>query len=102
FPRRIKQPSPKVVVYTDDLVVLHKDRQVADQCQQLVSEWLRPMDLTLKLSKTRITHTFETGNGQPGFDFLGFYIRQYAVGKTRSGRDNRDHRLGFKTLIKPS
>jgi RNA-directed DNA polymerase len=36
-----------------------------------------------------------------GFDFLGFMVRQYHVGASRSGRYN-GKRLGFKTLIRPS
>jgi len=44
----------------------------------------------LKGSKTRITHTLEGEN--PGFDFLGFNIRQYRVNQGQ----------GYKTLTKPS
>src|SRR5262249_31329128 len=40
--------------------------------------------------------------GTPGFDFLGFHIRQYPAGKTHSGKDCRGRLHGFKTLIKPS
>lgn len=40
--------------------------------------------------------------GEPGFSFLGFNIRQYAVGKTQSGKDTRRQRVGFKLFIKPS
>ena len=40
---------------------------------------------------------------QPGFEFLGFTIRQYRVGKHQSGKSPGGHgRLGFKTLIKPA
>ncbi|WP_048315367.1 group II intron maturase-specific domain-containing protein [Crocosphaera watsonii] len=41
-------------------------------------------------------HTLKSHQGSaPGFDFLGFNIRQYPVGKYHSQR-------GYKTLIKPS
>lgn len=53
------------------------------------------MGLELKPSKTRITHTLCPHEGQVGFDFLGYEIRQYPMGKTHS-------KQGFKTLIKPS
>jgi RNA-directed DNA polymerase len=104
FPPRSRQygPPPNVVVYADDLVILHADRSVIEHCQHLVSEWLRPLGLTLKPSKTRITHTLETNDGQPGFDFLGFHIRQYPVGHATSGKDSQGRFLGFKTLITPS
>jgi RNA-directed DNA polymerase len=60
------------------------------------------MGLELKASKTSITHTFHKHEGNVGFDFLGFSIRQFPVGKNRSGLDNKREPLGFKTLIKPS
>ncbi|HEY9709307.1 MAG TPA: group II intron maturase-specific domain-containing protein, partial [Oculatellaceae cyanobacterium] len=37
----------------------------------------------------------------PGFNFLGFNIRQYRVGKYHSGKNN-GKLLGFKTIITPS
>jgi len=53
-----------------------------------------------KARKTRITHTL---NGEePGFDFLGFNIRQYPVGQRKSGKNSGGKPLGYKTLIKPS
>ena len=50
--------------------------------QQLLSQWLSEMGLELKPSKTRITHTLVPHEGQVGFDFLGYEVRQYPVGKT--------------------
>jgi RNA-directed DNA polymerase len=87
--------KPQVIRYADDFVVLHSDRTVIEQCQQLVNDWLKPMGLQLKPSKTRITHTLETVDGQVGFDFLGFHVQQYKVGKTHS-------RKGFIALITPA
>ena len=86
---------PMLVRYADDLVVLHKDLSVVQASQQFLSEWLNEMGLELKPSKTRITHTLVPYEGQVGFDFLGYEVRQYPVGKTHS-------KQGFKTIIKPS
>ncbi|MBD2070219.1 reverse transcriptase N-terminal domain-containing protein [Leptolyngbya sp. FACHB-671] len=86
---------PMLVQYADDLVVLHPDLTVIQASQQILSEWLTGMGLELKPSKTRITHMLEAIDGNVGFDFLGYSIRQYRVGKTHSKR-------GFKTIIKPS
>ena len=94
--------APNVVVYADALVILHRDRPVVERCQPLVSAWLRPMGLALQPSKTRITHTLETTDDTPGFDFLSFHIRHYPVGKTKSGRNGRGRLHGFKTRITPS
>jgi RNA-directed DNA polymerase len=56
----------------------------------------------MKPSKTRIAHTLENLEAEPpGFDFLGFEVRQYPVGKHHSGTLH-GRRLGFKTLIRPS
>jgi RNA-directed DNA polymerase len=41
-------------------------------------------------------------DGTPGFDFLGFNVRQYPVARTKSGKDNKGQLLGFTTLIKSS
>jgi RNA-directed DNA polymerase len=60
------------------------------------------MGLELKASKTRMAHTLEEVDGQAGFDFLGFNIRQYKVGCTKSGKNTNRKPLGFKTIITPS
>jgi len=60
------------------------------------------MSLELKPSKTRISHTLTPYEGNVGFDFLGFNIRQHPVGKHQSGRNGAGQKLGFKTIIKPS
>ncbi|NEO00796.1 MAG: group II intron reverse transcriptase/maturase [Moorea sp. SIO3I7] len=78
-----------LIRYADDFVIMHKDQTVVEDCQRIINEWLKDMGLELKPSKTWITHTSE------GFDFLGFNIRQYQVGKNQS-------KQGFKTIIKPS
>jgi RNA-directed DNA polymerase len=94
--------KPIVVRYADDFVVLHPDEQVIHECQQIAREWLRGMGLELKPSKTRIAHTLEKVDGVVGFDFLGFTVRQFPVGKYRSGKTTTKKPLGFKTIIKPS
>jgi RNA-directed DNA polymerase len=94
--------APQVIRYADDLVILHEDLNTIRQCQESLTDWLREMGLELKASKTRITHTLTPYEGTLGFDFLGFHIRQYPVGKTKSGKGRYGQLLGFKTLIKPS
>jgi len=59
----------------------------------------------MKPSKTRITHTLDVHGDQRGFDFLGFTVRQFPVGKTHSGKRGgrgKPTLLGFKTIITPS
>ena len=94
-------PHARVIAYADDGVVLHKERQVLEHCQELLKTWLTEMGLSLNEAKSRISHTLE--GDQPGFEFLGFDIRQYRVSKSQSGKGPGGHgRLGFKTLIKPA
>jgi RNA-directed DNA polymerase len=89
--------QPQVIRYADDLVVLHRDRSVIERCRQLMQEWLQSIGLELSEHKTRITHTLETIEGEAGFDFLSFQVRQYPASKYNTSRGR-----GFKTLITPS
>ncbi len=101
---RIKQvKGASLIRYADDFVIIHENLESLKQCQEIISEWLRKFDLELKPSKTKVVHTLEKLDGnKPGFDFLGFNIRQYPVGKYQSGKNTRGKTLGFKTIIKPS
>jgi RNA-directed DNA polymerase len=63
------------VRYADDFVCLHPDREVIDKAKSVLIDWLDEVGLELSESKTRISHTSD------GFNFLGFNIRQYQVGK---------------------
>lgn len=100
--------QPRIIRYADDFVVIHNDLKVILQCKTLISHWLERVGLELKPEKTRICHTLKEididGNiSKPGFDFLGFNIRSYPVGKHHSDKQTRyGNLLGFKTLIKPS
>jgi RNA-directed DNA polymerase len=91
-----------VVFYADDFVVLHKSLEVIHKCKSAAQKWLNEMSLELNPSKTRISHTLNPYEGNIGFDFLGFNIRQYPVGKHQSGYNTNGKKLGFKTIIKPS
>ncbi|NEO62671.1 MAG: group II intron reverse transcriptase/maturase [Moorea sp. SIO4G2] len=78
-----------LIRYADDFVILHPDQRVVEECKEVINTWLKEMGLELKPSKTKLTNTKE------GFNFLGFNIRNYNVGKNHS-------KHGFKTIIKPS
>jgi RNA-directed DNA polymerase len=96
FSIRERRDSISLIRYADDFVIMHEDLTVVQRCQIIISEWLKDMGLELKPSKTRLTHTLHKyENEEPGFDFLGFNIRQHPVGKYHS-------KQGFKTIITPS
>ncbi len=99
-----EQGKPIVVRYADDFVVMHSQREAIDRAKQLAEAWLKPMGLELKPSKTRIVHTLhQAGNQPPGFDFLGFNIRQHLVGKTHETKVGRTRKgTGLKSKITPT
>lgn len=97
------QSGTALIRFADDFVILHEDLTVVTRCRDIISEWLIDIGLELKPSKTRLTHTLTLIEGQsPGFDFLGFNIRQFPAGKYQSGKNTKGEKLGFKTIIKPS
>ena len=87
--------TPAVIRYADDFVVLHRDRDAVRHAREVTEEWLRGMGLELKPSKTTISHTLEEYEGKVGFDFLGFTVRQYRVGKHHTGANGHGTPLGF-------
>lgn len=96
YGKRDKRYSLSLIRYADDFVILHEDLTVVQRCQIIISDWLKDMGLELKPSKTRLTHTLNKyEDEEPGFNFLGFNVRQFQVGKYHS-------KQGFKTIITPS
>jgi RNA-directed DNA polymerase len=91
-----------LIRYADDFVIIHHDLNVIFDCQEIIKDWLKEIGLEMKPSKTKITHTLNEYKGNVGFDFLGFNIRQFPVGKDHSGKDTQKEILGFKTIIRAS
>jgi RNA-directed DNA polymerase len=103
LPKRDKRDSVSIIRYADDFVIFHKDLTVVQGCREIISEWLKDIGLELKPGKTQLVHTlYEHENQKPGFDFLGFHVQQFPVGKYTTGKDNKGIPLGFKTIITPS
>lgn len=95
--------QPRVIRYADDFVVLHQEVKVIEKAKEIAQEWLKGMGLELKPSKTRISHTFKEHEGNVGFNFLGFSIRQFAVGKCHYRTSGHSRQLlWFKAIIKPN
>src|SRR5258708_3414432 len=102
YSKRNAVEKPLFVRYADDFVIFHSKLEKLQQAAGQVTQWLEELGLHLSPKKTRITHTLTPYQGQVGFDFLGFTIRQFLVGKTHTGKDRYGTPLGFKTVIKPS
>jgi len=92
-PKLSENHLPKFVRFcTDDFVVFAARESDIYRAKTAIEQWLQGMGLELHPQKTQVSHTLKE---QAGFEFLGFHIRQYRVGKYASKR-------GYKTLIKPS
>jgi RNA-directed DNA polymerase len=101
--KRDKRKNLNLIRYADDFVILHEDITVVQRCKEIISEWLKGIGLELKPSKTRVAHTLiKCEQEQPGFDFLGYNIRQFPAGKHSSSKSTKGEILGFKTIITPS
>jgi RNA-directed DNA polymerase len=96
------EERPFLVRYADDFVLLHSDQGTLERATAILTAQLADMGLTLSPTKTRVTHTLTPYQGRVGFDFLGFTVRQFSVGKTHTGKNTQGQPLGFKTIIKPS
>lgn len=95
--------KPQVIRYADDFVILHRDRKAIEKAQKVAAEWLKQMGLEMKPSKTRIVHTLEKHDGEVGFDFLGFNIRQYPRSESSCIRIPKTGKpTGFTPSIRPS
>src|SRR2546421_12903748 len=102
YPKRNAAEKPLFVRYADDFVIFHSRLEDLQRAAERVRHWLQEMGLELSPKKTRITHTLTPYQDQVGFDFLGFSIRQFPMGKTHTGKRRNGKPLGFKTIIKPS
>jgi RNA-directed DNA polymerase len=100
--KKNNEQSLTLVRYADDFVIIHEDLSVVLKCQEIIKDWLLEIGLEIKPSKTRITHTLNKYEGNIGFDFLEFTIRQFPVGINHSGKSTNKKLLGFKTIIRAS
>jgi RNA-directed DNA polymerase len=97
-----KEGYPQIVRYADDFVIFHEKEHGILKAKRVVEEWVKQVGLELKPSKTRFSHTLRPYEGNVGFDFLGYTVRQFPVGKHKSSRNQHRKILGFKVIIRPS
>lgn len=99
--KRRRASSINIIRYADDFVILHENELVVKSCKEFIQNFLLNLGLKLKDTKTRICHTLYNFESQlAGFDFLGFNIRHYPIGKYAVRRTKVA--LNFRTLIRPS
>jgi RNA-directed DNA polymerase len=97
-----KEGKPQMVRYADDFVVFHETEGGIVKARRVIEAWVQEIGLELKPSKTRVSHTLKRYQGNVGFDFLGFTVRQFSVGKYKSSKDRWGNVQGFKVIIRPS
>lgn len=78
-----------LVRYADDFIITAKTKEIAEELQILVSEFLQKRGLTLSEEKTMITHIDD------GFDFLGWTFRKF-----KEKLIIKPSKSSIKTLIK--
>ncbi|MDJ0616036.1 MAG: group II intron reverse transcriptase/maturase [Calothrix sp. MO_192.B10] len=105
--RKEVRKSVSVIRYADEFLIMHFDYNVVLKCKQIATEFLAKMGLELKQAKTKICHTLsELNEPKPGFNFLGFEIRQHKVGKDQGGKlpgtSQHQRCKDYKTIIRPS
>src|SRR5205823_8195132 len=81
--------------------LLHSELKELQQAVRRVKHWLARMGLQLHADKTRFTHTLTPYQGQVGFGFLGFSIRQEPGENIPRGQSGQEHSPGGKTSITP-
>ncbi len=74
--RVLKEGSPALVRYADDLVVICHTEADAHEAHRRLKEWFAPRGLAFNEEKTSVRHLAD------GVDFLGCTIRTYANGYT--------------------
>ena len=101
--KRDKRTSLGVVRYADDFVILHKDLKIILEAKEEVKTWLARVGLELKPEKTRICHSLNRLEAEkPGFNFLGFNIRQYPTGRHHANKLANQGIKPYTLHIKPS
>ncbi len=93
--------QPLLVRYADNFVIVHTDLKELQQAVRRVKHWLARMGLHLHADKTRFTHTLTPYQGQVGFDFLGFSIRQEPGENISWSQSGQAYSPGSKTIITP-
>ena len=75
-------------------MVIYESKEIILEAKEYIEKWLEKIGLKLNPDKTRVVHTLQSTDGsEPGFNFLGFSIRQDLT---------KTHEKGYKTHTKPN
>jgi RNA-directed DNA polymerase len=76
----MKEAGLEMVRYADDMVVLCREPETAQQALELIRQWMKEAGLELHPEKTRVVAMIEAGSH---FDFLGYRFWRDKKGKVR-------------------
>jgi RNA-directed DNA polymerase len=95
YPKNVyKTGQVNIIRYADDFVVTGKTKEILEEVQAIVTEFLKERGLELNLGKTRITEIC----AKQGIDFLGFNISR----KPFNPKLNQESKQETVLIIKPS
>jgi RNA-directed DNA polymerase len=100
-----KRNSIKVVRYADDFIVFSKSLDDVLKAKEIVSQFLKPIGLSLSEEKSRIGHSMERlpgTEGPPGLDFLGFNFLNIKCSIHRGVKSTQGKKQPFKLITRPS
>ncbi len=101
--KNLREKTLGIIRYADDFVIIHKNIEILNEATEITKTWLSKLGLELKPEKTRVCHTLNRYEKErPGFDFLGFNIRQYKTGKHHANRNTKGEIKPYTLHIKPS
>lgn len=106
---RDRRAAVSLIRYADDFVIMHHNKETVQACSKVIATFLEEVGLSLSVEKTRFTHTLELSaeeviefnREKPGFNFLGFTIRQFRS-KYKSAHNGQGVPLGYRTIVVPS
>jgi RNA-directed DNA polymerase len=91
------------VRYLDNFVIMHPDKKILEDLNQVTQDVLKQIGLDLNLKKTKIVHTLEEHESPPGFTFLGFdIVQKLKWTKIQKATTKVESTQTFITLIIPS
>ncbi len=101
--KSLKMSSLGVIRYADDFVVIHRDLEIIKEAKEETQKWLKQVGLEIKPEKTRLCHSLNIHESEkPGFNFLGFNIRQYKTGKHHANKNPKGEIKPYTLHIKPT
>ena len=99
----LKAPTMGIIRYADDFVIIHKDLEIIKEAKEETENWLKRAGLEIKPEKTRLCHSLKNHEGEkPGFNFLGFNVRQYPTGRHHANKTTKGEIKPYTLHIKPS